>query len=60
MIEIHSKQHECRKCGAMLKLTYAKEPGFNEKEEYSCPKCNEKCYVKTSGSPNVQIVEKNN
>lgn len=38
----------CENCGAEYLISVPKQSGHNEREEYYCPECNKKYYVRAS------------
>ena len=42
------RSHNCDNCGAELSVTYARQAGHNESEEYYCPECSKMFTVRSS------------
>jgi uncharacterized protein YbaR (Trm112 family) len=40
--------HSCDYCGAEIEVTYTKQAGHNEREEYYCPECDKQFFVRAS------------
>jgi ribosomal protein L37AE/L43A len=52
--------HTCDNCGAELSVTYARQAGHNEREDYNCPECDKRYYVRASlpiMSHNVKVIK---
>lgn len=46
----------CDYCGAKMELTYQKQTGHNEREEFFCPQCHKEFHVRASLPPNVKLL----
>ena len=42
------RSHACDNCGTEPSITYARQAGHNESEEYFCPECNKMYPVRSS------------
>ncbi len=50
----------CDNCGAEFSVTYARQTGYNEREDYYCPECDKRFYVRASlpiMSQNIKLIK---
>ena len=40
--------YTCDNCGAEFSVTYARQTGHNEREDFYCPECDKRFYVRAS------------
>lgn len=50
----------CDNCGSEFSVSYCRQPGHNEREDFNCPECNKRFYVRASlpiMSHNIRITK---
>lgn len=52
----HSGEEICENCGRKFKIRIFRQKGHDETEEYQCPHCQKKYYVRACNTPEIHKI----